>query len=62
MKKNLFWSLLAATAMLTACGDDALVDQPVVTGPETAVAFKINMGNGIQTYATDVAKGGWTNY
>lgn len=62
MKKNLFWSLLAATAMLTACGDDSLVDQPVVTGPETAVAFKINMGNGIQTYATDVAKGGWTNY
>ena len=46
MKKSLFWSLIAATAMMTACGDDAFVDnQQVVTGEETPVAFKINMGN-----------------
>ena len=52
MKKSLFWSLIAATAMMTACGDDAFVDnQQVVTGEETPVAFKINMGNAISTYA-----------
>ena len=40
MKKSLFWSLIAATAMMTACGDDAFVDnQQVVTGEETPVAF-----------------------
>ena len=51
MKKSLFWSLIAATAMMTACGDDAFVDnQQVVTGEETPVAFKINMGNAISTY------------
>ena len=45
MKKSLFWSLIAATAMMTACSDDAFVDnQQVVTGEETPVAFKINMG------------------
>lgn len=64
MKKSLFWSLIAATAMMTACGDDAFVDnQQVVTGEETPVAFKINMGNAISTYAgTDFSKGGWSNW
>lgn len=64
MKKSLFWSLIAATAMMTACGDDAFVDnQQVVTGEQTPVAFKINMGNAISTYAgTDFSKGGWSNW
>lgn len=50
--------------MMTACGDDAFVDnQQVVTGEETPVAFKINMGNAISTYAgTDFSKGGWSNW
>lgn len=49
---------------MTACGDDAFVDnQQVVTGEETPVAFKINMGNAISTYAgTDFSKGGWSNW
>lgn len=64
MKKSLFWSLIAATAMMTACGDDAFENnQQVVTGEETPVAFKINMGNAISTYAgTDFSKGGWSNW
>lgn len=64
MKKSLFWSLMAATAMMTACSDDATITPqvPEVQGEEVPVAFAVNVGNPIGTYATTSDLGGWSNF
>ena len=63
MKKSLLWSLMTTAAIMTACGDDALVEnQQVLQGEETPIAFKIDLGQTISTYATDMHVGGWTNW
>ena len=64
MKKSLFWSLLAATAIMTGCSNEEILDsQPqALSGEEVPVNFSINMGGDISTYATESAKGGWSNY
>lgn len=64
MKKSLLWSFVAATAMMTGCSDDAMLDSqnPALTGEEVPVSFAINMGGGIGTYATASELGGWSNY
>ena len=64
MKKNLFWSFLAASAVMTSCSNETLLDSqtPVLTGEEVPVSFTINMGNEMSTYATESRNGGWSNY
>lgn len=63
MKKNLLWSLVAATAMMTGCSDDVTTDNSsqILTGEKVPVSFAINVGGAISTYATESNLGGWTN-
>lgn len=66
MKKNLLWSLFAATALLTACSNDNVIapegEITIPTGETVAMSFNVGVGNPIGTYATESDKGGWTNY
>lgn len=66
MKKNLLWSLFAATALLTACSNDNVIapegEITAPTGETVAMSFNVGVGNPIGTYATESDKGGWTNY
>lgn len=65
MGKNLFWSMLAATAIMTGCSNEEIMDsqaQATLSGEEVPVNFAINMGGDISTYATESASGGWSNY